>query len=226
MNILVIAVIFGNHCDLLSHLQASISANETNHAWMHVPAHQIRKKSARCLTRNALLNKEMDSIASWIMEAYPSAAPFNSTVDMPTVHYGKIIITGNIQSSLYHHLTRQPVRQYLESRNIIGPGTYDTVAWEAIHKARGWKHNLDMRLSKLICNQLPTLQTLHRWKQVISNKCPFCKTKVEDRQHIYRWSHLAWQEQWNGELQKLALWLQNQSTEPGIRQMLITMIQW
>ena len=44
-------------------------------------------------------------------------------------------------------------------------------------------------------------------------------------QHIYRCSHPARQEQWNEELQKLAPWLQNQSIEPGIRQMLITMIQ-
>ena len=58
-----------NHCDLLSHLQALIYANETNHAWMHVPAHQIRKKPASHFYRNALLNKEMNALASRIMEA-------------------------------------------------------------------------------------------------------------------------------------------------------------
>ena len=99
-----------NHCDLLSHLQASIHANETNHAWMHVPAHQIKKKPVTHLSRNALLNKEMDALASRIMETYPKAAPFRPTVRMPTVHYGKIAITGNICCSLYLHLTRKPVK--------------------------------------------------------------------------------------------------------------------
>ena len=47
-----------NHCDLLSHLQASIHANATNHTWMHVPAHQIRKKPTSHLSRNALLMKK------------------------------------------------------------------------------------------------------------------------------------------------------------------------
>ena len=60
---------------------------------------------------------------------------------------------------------------------------------------------------------------------MISDKCPFCKTKVEDGQHIYRCSHPVQTDQWNEELQKLALWLQNQSTEPEIRQMLVTMLQ-
>ena len=81
-----------------------------------------------------------------------------------------------------------------------------------------------MRLSKLICNQLPMLQTLYRRKLVISDKRPFCKRKVEDGHHIYRCSHPIRTDQWNEELQKLALWLQNQSTEPGIRQLLITML--
>ena len=47
---------------------------------------------------------------------------------------------------------------------------------------------------------------------------------TEDGQHIYRCSHPARKELWNEELQKVALWLQNQSTEPGIRQMIVTML--
>ena len=169
----------------------------------------------------------MDALASQIMDAYSTAEPFRSTIGMPTVHYCKIAMTGNIHSSLYCHLMRQPVKTYLESSYIIGLGTYDSIAWEVINKARGLRHNLDMQISKLICNQLPTLQTLSRQKQVISDKCPFCKTMVEHKQHIYRCAHVVCQDQWREELQKVALWLQNQHSEPGIRQMLIMMLnQW
>ena len=163
-------------------------------------------------------------IASRIMEAYTPAAAVRSTVGIPTVHYCKTAITGNICCSLYCHLTRQPVKNYLESRRINGPGTYDSIAWEAINKARGLRHNLDMQIFKLICNQLPTLQTFFCRKWVISDKCLFCKTKVKDGQHIYRCSHPVQKDQWIEELQKVALWLQNQSTEPGIWQMLIIML--
>ena len=46
-----------------------------------MPAHQIRKKPAAQLSRNALLNEEMDGLATCtIMEAYPKAAPFTPTI--------------------------------------------------------------------------------------------------------------------------------------------------
>ena len=56
---------------------------------------------------------------------------------MPIVHYRKISISGNIHCSLYLHLMRQPVKDYLKTQGIIGPGTYDSVAWEVINKAQG-----------------------------------------------------------------------------------------
>ena len=47
---------------------------------------------------------------------------------------------------------------------------------------------------------------------------------TEDLQHIYRCPHVARQDQWKEQLLRLAQWLQEQSTEPGLRQMLIIML--
>ena len=216
------------HCDLLSHLQTSIHLNNSNHAWMHVKAHQTRTKIRCQLSKIALLNENMDALATKITEAFPKADRFQSTIGMPSVYCGKVWITGNVKHTLYQLITRQLVQAYLEDKKISGPGMYDLIDWVTIRKARGYNHNRDLCMSKIIiCNQLPTVQILHRRQHVTSDKCPFCKVAVEDVQHIFRCTHQARQEQWKERLQHLTQWLQEQSTEPGLQQMLIIMLnQW
>ena len=212
------------HCDLLSHLQASIHTNTSKHAWMHIKAHQTRVKPRSQLSRNALLNEEMDALATKIIEAFPKADPFQPSIGMPTIHFHKVWITGNVKKSLYHLITRQPVKAHLEDRKVIGYGTYDMIDWISIPRARGSNHNQDLCMSKVLCNQLPALQILCRRKHFTSNKCPFCAVATEDLQHIYRCPHVARQDQWKEQLLCLAQWLQEQSTEPGLRQMLMIML--
>ena len=110
---------------------------------------------------------------------------------MPSVHFQGSVITGNIKSSLYNHITWLPVQEYLESRGIIQPNSYSTKAWTVMSKARGSNHNCDLRILKFICHQLPTLHFLFRHKQVTSDKCPFCKSTTENSHHVFCCSHLA-----------------------------------
>ena len=215
-----------SHCDLLSNLQAPIHLNTSTHAWMHVKAHQTRTKIRSQLLRNALLNEDMDALATKIMEAFLKAEKFETSIGMPSIHCRKIWIACNIKQSLYQLLRRQPVQAYLEDRKVVGHGTYDLIDWVTICKAQGSNHNWDLQRSKVISNQLPTLQILYCRKHVISDKCLFCTVAVEDMQHIYRCTHTARQDQWKEQLQRLARWLQDQSTEPGLQKMLIIMSNW
>ena len=192
------------HCNLLGHLQASIHANTSKHAWIHVKAHQTRVKPRSQLSRNALLSEDMDALATKIMEAFLKADLFQSSMGMPTVHFHEVWITCNVKQSLYGLITRQLVQEYLEDRKVIDSGTYDMIDWISICKARGSNHNQDLRMSKVICNQLPTLQILCHRKVVTSNKCPFCAVATEDLQHIYRCPHVARQDQWKEQLLHLA----------------------
>ena len=128
---------------------------------------------------------------------------------MLSVYCGKVWTTGNMKQALYQLITRQPVQAYLEGKKVIRPGTYDLIDWVTICKARGSNHIRDLRMSKVICNQLPTL--LHCRRHVTSDKCLFYKVTVEDVQHIFRCSHQARQEQWKDCLPSLAQWLQEQS---------------
>ena len=90
-------------------------------------------------------------------------------------------ITGNVKRALYLHLTRTCLEKYLESKHIIGHHTYLLIFWPAICKAQGFNKNQDIRITKLICNQLPTMQILHWRKHATTDKCPY-KWRT---QHIY-----------------------------------------
>ena len=169
-----------HHCDILSHLQASIHSNKSKHTWLHIKAHLSRTQPRTKLSPNAILNEKMDALAGMVMDAYSKAIPITPTLGMPIVWVGKSQLKGNIKQSVYICLTRHPIKDYLEDRKFISHGSYNLAAWDALCKAQGSDHNRDLCISKMICNQIPTLQIIHRRKQVVSDKCPFCHTAVKD----------------------------------------------
>ena len=61
----------------------------------------------------------MDALATKIMDAFPKADTFQSTIGMPSVYCGKVWITGNVKQTLYRLITRRQVQAYLEDKKII-----------------------------------------------------------------------------------------------------------
>ena len=123
-------------------------------------------------------------------------------------NYKVVKLAGYITKSVYLHLTRARVLQYLEDKCVIGPNTHLPICGKVIQKACSLNKNRDICISKLICNQLPTLQVLIQHKYKIDNKCPFCKTHVEDETHLFCYGHPVRTELWEELLIKLASWMQ------------------
>ena len=112
------------HSDLLSNLHYSLDRSAINHAWLHVSAHQGTKHPKKKLSKNAILNKKMDKLASTIMHTFSASTADRFQDRMASLRVQGFTITGNVKRALYLHLTRTCLEQYLESKHIIGKNTY------------------------------------------------------------------------------------------------------
>ena len=127
----------------------------------------------------------MDKLSTKIMNRFQSSKNLWYRDRMALIKVNGITIIGDVEKLLSNHLTQIQIIPYLETKHIIGANSHHLVYWKAVKKAHGSHWNWDIRISKWICNQLPTLQVLFCQKQSTSVRCPFCSSRLEDSTHLY-----------------------------------------
>ena len=70
-------------------------------------------------------------------------------------------ITGNLKNTLLHHLQSILAKQYFMEKGVLRKGSATVVHWDALADGLCTNRNINLHISKVVCNQLPAFQILH-----------------------------------------------------------------
>ena len=156
----------------------------------HVRGHQDRDADYDTLPLLAQLNVDADTMANRYQCEFGASNTVVQLTQTAGVHlvapHGTI--TSHYATSIRHQATRPGLYKYLQDQNGWTDHTMDTINWKAHGTCLRRQIKRKTHFTKYVHGILPTGRIVHRNDQV-RNKCPCCKTNVEDWNHILKCNH-------------------------------------
>ena len=187
----------------------------------HVRGHQDRDADYDTLPLLAQLNVDADHMANKYQCEFGASHPLVQLTQTAGVHliapHGTI--TSHYATSIRHQATRPGLYKYLQDRNGWTDYTIGTINWTAHGSCLRHQIKRKTHFTKYVHGILPTGRIVHRNDQV-RNKCPLCKTEVEDWNHILKCSHPS-RESWRlSMLEQLQTKSKTWKTRPALQRVL------
>ena len=131
-----------------------------------------------------------------------------------------------MESTLYSELLSQPVSAHLEDSEVIGPISTSLVHWPSIQQACTSNWNQNLCISKVICNQLPTMQIMFWQNHATIDFCLFCWKNIETSEDLFTWTHPEKRDLWASCLMSLHIWLAATQMDPFLVSIIPTVLCW
>ena len=156
----------------------------------HVRGHQDRTTDYERLSLLAQLNVDADAMATEFQCEYGASRPVALLTGTAGVHLAspKGTITAHYEAAIRHQATYPSLFKHLRLRNGWSEHTAATINWKAHGTSLRKQLKRKSHYTKLVNGVLPTCRHIHRADHT-RNKCPLCKSQVEDWSHILRCPH-------------------------------------
>jgi hypothetical protein len=185
----------------------------------HIKGHQDQRVPLQELTDLEKLNIAMDLQAkNHFPYAYSQPRHYAIYLEPWSIWYKDKKISNNIHSTVYNIVHSPTAYTYWSQKKRISNATIQSVHWDALGQAAKEitlaRHTFVIKASVGMCG---VGKFLKRWKQSSSSACPRCLAPVEDINHVWKCQHPDVKALWTTTLIKLSSWLEDQYTDPALK---------
>ena len=214
--------------DLLQDIRGMLEESPLQWIWVHIKGHQDKHHSYESLDWRAQTNVQMDNLATAFWTECEEE-------DRPRLHPPSLFgwslwckerkLSNWRMEQLYDLTHDEKTREYWQAKYRFPPASQPKIDWKHIAIAAKqlgiWPR---IRQAKWGTNFHPTNQILQRRKQVPDDKCPRCE-EIETREHVLRCDGYGATDSWDAAVSKLSAWMQQTSTHPAIRDVIVSRLR-
>ena len=93
-------------------------------------------------------------------------------------------VNSNYFSKLKKSANEGPLMRYIAKKQLWSDIKMESINWGAFRITRKHHSQYSKQIVKMFHGILPTNKMLYRYKQTLTNKCPFCHITEETRDHL------------------------------------------
>ena len=196
----------------------------------HIDSHQDKHTHYEDLDLWAQLNVDCDTRAKAHLRENFSTIPPNHTIFMApwSLRINHQITVKNIPETLRDHCSGTKTQDYWQKKGRFGSRSREDIDWESQRFAlKSLPQGHRREAVKHTSGWFGTGKAMYARKERDTDKCPRCKTFIEDKTHILKCRHEGATSLWNKSMKKLDLWMKKRGTKDQIRIVIIdSMMAW